>query len=70
MRDKDKTDLTGWLNDGTMERSGNLGNWVGNRIVRSYYRHASDKRLAIKQIPEMRDPEDFLAESGWQPGQP
>lgn len=68
LRDKDKTDLTGWLNDGTMERSGNLGYWVGYRIVRAYYNNAPDKRAAIREIIEMRDPAAFLARSGWYPG--
>lgn len=67
-RDRDKTDLDGWLGDGTMQRSGNLGYWVGYRIVRSYYRRAPDKKEAIREIIEMRDPAAFLARSGWRPG--
>ena len=68
LADKDKHDLTGWLNDGTMERSGNLGYWVGYRIVKSYYLYARDKRAAIREIIELRDANAFLAKSGWRPG--
>ena len=68
LADKDKTDLTGWLNDGTMERSGNLAYWVGYRIAKSYYRHARDKRAAVRDIIEIRDANAFLARSGWRPG--
>lgn len=68
LADKDKTDLTGWMGDGTMERSGNLAYWVGYRIVKSYYRNAADKRAAIRDIIEIRDADAFLAKSGWRPG--
>jgi hypothetical protein len=68
LADKNKTDLTGWLNDGTMERSGNLAYWVGYRIAKSYYQHATDKRAAIRDIIEIRDADAFLARSGWHPG--
>lgn len=68
VRDMHRTDLSGWLNDGTMERSGNLGYWVGYRIVRSYYERAPDKAVAIRAIIEMRDAEAFFAQSGWSPG--
>jgi hypothetical protein len=66
--DMDKTDLSGWLNDGTMEKSGNLAYWVGYRIAKSYYRRAPDKRAAIRDIIEVRDAHAFLARSGWYPG--
>jgi len=66
--DEDKHDLTSWLYNGTMDKSGDLGYWVGYRIVKSYYQHAADKQAAIREIIEMKDPKAFLAKSGWHPG--
>lgn len=66
--DEDKTDLSNWLFNGTLEKPGDLGYWVGYRIVKSYYQHAADKRSAISDILEMNDPKAFLAKSGWHPG--
>lgn len=59
-----------WLYNGlgTPERPGDLGYWVGYRIAKAYYRHARDKRAAVRDIIEMRDPKAFLAESSWYPG--
>lgn len=53
---------------GTPDWPGDLGYWVGYRIVKSYYDRAPDKAAALKAIIEMRDPAAFLAESGWTPG--
>lgn len=53
---------------GTKDWPGDLGYWVGYRIVKSYYERAPDKAAAIKAIIEMRDPAAFLAASGWTPG--
>ncbi len=53
---------------GTPDWPGDLGYWVGYRIVKSYYERAPDKVAALKAIIEMRDPAAFLAESGWTPG--
>jgi hypothetical protein len=33
-----------------------------------FYQHAANKRQAIHDIVEMRDPHAFLAMSGWFPG--
>jgi hypothetical protein len=66
--DKDKTDLSGWLYNGTLTRPGDLGYWVGYRIVKSYYEHAADKQQALRDILQMKDAGAFLAGSGWQPG--
>jgi uncharacterized protein YjaZ len=66
--DKDKTDLSKWLYNGTLNKPGDLGYWVGYRIVKSYYQHSSDERQALRQILEMTDPKAFLARSGWYPG--
>jgi len=66
--DEGKTDLSKWLYNGTIDKAGDLGYWVGYRIVKSYYQHAADKRQAIRDILEMSDSKVFLARSGWRPG--
>ncbi|MDT7812416.1 MAG: hypothetical protein QOJ42_2332 [Acidobacteriaceae bacterium] len=66
--DDNKTDLSKWLNNSTLEKPGDLGYWVGYRIVKSYYQHASDKRQAFREILEMTDPKAFLSKSDWYPG--
>jgi hypothetical protein len=66
--DEDKTDLSKWLDNGTLERHGDLGYWVGYRIVKAYYEHAADKRAAIREIIQMKNAKTFLATSGWHPG--
>jgi hypothetical protein len=66
--DEDKTDLSKWLYNGTLEKQGDLGYWVGYRIVKSYYDRTSDKRQALREILQMTDPKAFLAKSGWYPG--
>jgi hypothetical protein len=66
--DEDKTDLSQWLYNSTYEKPGDLGYWVGYRIVKSYYQHAADKRRAFSEIMEMTDPKLLLATSGWFPG--
>lgn len=66
--DEDKTDLSQWIDNGTLQDPGDLGYWVGYRIVKAYYEHAADKRKALRDILEMKDPRTFLANSGWYPG--
>ena len=71
LRDADQTALgSAWLYNGagTPERPGDLGYWVGYRIAKAYYAQAHDKRVAVRDIIEMRDPKAFLARSGWRPG--
>jgi uncharacterized protein YjaZ len=66
--DEDKTDLSQWIDNGTLTDPGDLGYWVGYRIVKSYYGHAADKNAALRDIIEMKDAKVFLAGSGWRPG--
>ena len=66
--DEDSTDMSKWLDNSTLEKPGDLGYWVGYRIVKSYYQHAEDKRRALRDIIELTDPKMFLAKSGWYPG--
>jgi hypothetical protein len=68
--DQDSKDLSHWLYNGrgTPDRPGDLGYWVGYRIAKAYYLNASDKRLALKTLLELKDPKAILADSGWTPG--
>jgi hypothetical protein len=66
--DEDNTDLSKWLDNSTLEKPGDLGYWVGYRIVKSYYQHHTDKRQALRDIIEITVPKAFLAKSGWYPG--
>jgi hypothetical protein len=68
LADEDNTDLSKWLDNSSYDKQGDLGYWVGYRIAKSYYQHASDKRRALREIIEMTDPKAFLAKSGWSPG--
>ncbi len=68
LADIDKTELSEWLYNGTLTKPGDLGYWVGYRIVKSYYQHSADKRQALSQILDMMDPRAFFARSGWYPG--
>jgi predicted Zn-dependent protease DUF2268 len=68
--DEYSTDKSKWLfnGPGTPQKPGDLGYWVGYRIVKSYYLHATDKRAALRDIIEVQDAKAFLAKSGWFPG--
>jgi hypothetical protein len=68
--DEDKTDLSKWVYNGTLEKPGDLGYWIGYRIVKSYYSRAADKREAFREILQMSDPKRLVAKSGWYPGVP
>lgn len=63
----DKTDHTAWLYNGmgTPEQPGDLGYWVGYRIAKSYYAHATDKRAAIARLLEETDAQALLRDSRW-----
>ncbi|HEY9131488.1 MAG TPA: DUF2268 domain-containing putative Zn-dependent protease [Dyella sp.] len=66
--DMQKRDLSHWLYNSTSEKPGDLGYWVGYRIVKAYYLKATDKRQALRDIIGMKDPNAFLVASGWHPG--
>ncbi len=66
--DENSTDLSKWLYNGTLTKPGDLGYWVGYRIVKSYYQRAANKRKALREILEMDDPRKFLVRSGWHSG--
>lgn len=66
--DQDKTDLSQWVDNSTLDQPRDLGYWVGYRIAKSYYQHSPDKARAFREILEMSDAKAFLARSGWYPG--
>jgi Predicted Zn-dependent protease (DUF2268) len=70
--DEDSKDLKPWLwsGPGTPDKPGDLGYWVGYRIVKSYYLHAKDKKAALRDIFLVNETtaKDFLARSRWYPG--
>lgn len=66
--DMDKRDLSDWIYNSKPGNPGDLGYWVGYRIVKSYYQNASDKRQALHDIIGLQDARAFLARSGWRPG--
>ena len=71
LQDVDKVALgSAWLynHPGTPERPADLGYWIGYRITKAYYRNATDKRQALRDIIELRDPRSILEKSGWKPG--
>jgi hypothetical protein len=44
-----------------------IGYWVGSRIAAAYYARATDKRAAVRELLELRDPEAILRASGYAP---
>ena len=66
------TDVSRWLyNQGTSTatptRPGDLGYFIGYRIVEAYYMKQADKVAALRDIIEMKDADAFLAASGYAP---
>jgi len=63
-------DATGWLYGGESAdgRPADLGYYMGYRIAKSYYDRASDKTRAIQEILAVSDAEQFLRDSGYDPG--
>lgn len=66
------TDVSRWLyNQGsataTATRPGDLGYFIGYRIVEAYYLKQADKGAALRDIIEIKDATDFLARSGYSP---
>lgn len=61
-------DVSKWLYNGgaIKDRPADLGYYVGYKITEAYYKQATDKRLAIKTILEIKDFEQFLKDSGYE----
>ena len=61
-----------WMYNGRVPAEKNhgaidIGYWVGYRIAGAYYARAADKRAAVRELLELRDPEAILRESGYAP---
>ena len=54
---------------GTPDKPADLGYWVGYRIVKTYYEHATDKKAAIAALLHIDNASAprFLKDSGWKP---
>lgn len=61
-------DTSKWLYNGgsIKDRPADLGYYIGYKITEAYYKQATDKRLAIKAILEIKDFEQFLKDSGYE----
>jgi hypothetical protein len=68
LSDRNKTELSAWFDNSTLEKPGDLGYWVGHRIAKSYYQRAPDKDQAVRELLQMTAADVFLAKSGWYPG--
>ena len=63
------TNSSNWIANGQQETPDtpcDLGYYVGYRIVQAYYNQAADKKAALAHILTLRDPQAFLAESGYE----
>ena len=60
------TDTSKWLYQGdkAKERPADLGYFVGYKICEAYYRKATDKKQAVKDILTIKDFRQFLQDSG------
>lgn len=61
-----------WMYNGRVPEGKNhgaidIGYWVGSRIAEAYYARATDKRAAVRELLELKDPVRLLAESGYNP---
>ncbi len=72
----DKTVLRRWFGNAGATLDGvaqgwpsELGYWVGQQIARAYFERASDKRTALRELIDNRDPGAVLQASGYAPRQ-
>jgi hypothetical protein len=69
-REMNGRDATSWLYDGGRPREdgrpADVGYWMGYQITRAYYERARDKRAAIREILDIRNPRAFLRRSGYE----
>lgn len=56
-------DFSGWYDSGPDGRPKDLGYWMGYKITEAFYRRASNKHEAVKQILEIPDFESFFQAS-------
>ena len=66
--DMDGSDTTQWIanNDrATPDWPAALGYYAGYRIAEGYVAQAADRRAAVRELLELRDPRELLRLSGW-----
>ncbi|PQJ78932.1 DUF2268 domain-containing putative Zn-dependent protease [Polaribacter porphyrae] len=63
----DSKDYNDWLygTSGKDNRPNDLGYWIGYKITKSYFEKTPDKKQAIKDILNIKEPTEFLKESGY-----
>ncbi len=63
----DKGNLQDWLygTSGKDDRPNDLGYWMGYEIVKAYFEKAADKKLAIAEILNISDYNEFITNSGF-----
>ena len=66
-REMNGTNLSNWLYQGDQAKGKppDLGYYVGYKICEAYYRAAKDKKQAVKDIPEIKDFNQFLKDSAY-----
>lgn len=66
-QDASGSDFSKWLYNGRGSEAapGDLGYWAGYEIARNYFNRAQDKRKALRQLLELRNPEKIWLQSGW-----
>ncbi|SHH34831.1 DUF2268 domain-containing putative Zn-dependent protease [Flavobacterium johnsoniae] len=62
-----KTDYQDWLYGTSKkdDRPNDLGYWIGYKITESYFNKQKDKQKAIEEILNIKDPMEFLKQSGF-----
>jgi hypothetical protein len=65
--DMNGTDVRKWVytGPGTPEQPGDLGYWVGYRIAKCFYTKATDKKRAVRELIELKNPAEILQQSSW-----
>lgn len=67
-KDMNGRELGRWLYQGdsaTGDRPADLGYYIGYRIAEAYYQQHRDKHAAVREMLAIRDPQAFLAASGY-----
>ena len=64
-KEMDGTKISNWLYQGeeAKDRPADLGYYMGYKIAESYYKHADDKKAAVREILEIKDFKAFLEKS-------
>ena len=63
----DSTNYVDWLYgvSGKDDRPNDLGYWIGYKITEQYFKNSTDKKLAVRDILDIKDYKAFLNKSGY-----